>query len=107
MRVSSACSAGGGNAPPPPPIAGRIYCCSQILSPWLGDIVDSGIGLSHRPARLQYAGEPVQQPYAEVDYIPQSETKNLACVIPILLLSKCLSMSEYVASVLCVHHHLH
>jgi hypothetical protein len=37
--------------PPPPPIAGRIYCCSQILSPWLVDTIDSGIGL-YRPARL-------------------------------------------------------
>ncbi len=26
------------------------YNCSQILSSWLGDIVDSGIGLSYRPA---------------------------------------------------------
>ncbi len=32
----------------------------QILSPWLGDIVDSGIGLSYRPL--------VRQPYFRVDY---------------------------------------
>jgi len=29
-----------------------ILFCSQILIPWLGDKVDSGIGLSYRPARL-------------------------------------------------------
>jgi hypothetical protein len=26
--------------------------CSQIYSPWMGDIVDSGTGLSYRPASL-------------------------------------------------------
>ncbi len=38
---------------------GSVWACAlgkltsgQILSPWLGDIVDSGIGLSYRPASL-------------------------------------------------------
>ncbi len=35
-----------------------------------GDIVDSGIGLSYRPARLHKAFGPVRQPHARVDYIP-------------------------------------
>ncbi len=42
---------------------------SQILIPWLGDIVDAGIGLTGVPAR---------QPNARVDYIPWAGTKNLA-----------------------------
>jgi hypothetical protein len=54
----------------------------QILSPWLGDIVDYGIGLSYRPARLHitYVCLPVRQPYlcAIVDYFPKTGTKNLA-----------------------------
>ncbi len=29
------------------------------------------------PGYILYAGRPVQQPYARVDYIPQSDTKNL------------------------------
>ncbi len=53
----------------------------QILSPRLVDIVDYGIGgLSHRPAKMQPAG-PVRHPYAIVDYIPQSGTKNLAAAV--------------------------
>jgi hypothetical protein len=46
----------------------------QILSPWLVDIIDSGIELSYRPAWR--AGIP--QPYVIIDYIPQSGSKNLA-----------------------------
>ncbi len=42
-----------------------------------GYIVDYGIGLSYRPARLQVGG-PVQKPYARVDYITQSGIKNWA-----------------------------
>ncbi len=30
--------------------------CGQILSPWLGEIVDYGIGLSYRPVRLHIEG---------------------------------------------------
>ncbi len=41
-----------------------IESSSQIFSPWLEDMVDYG--------------KPVRQPYVIVDYIPQSETKNLA-----------------------------
>jgi hypothetical protein len=44
---------------------------SQIHSPWRGDKVNSGIGLSYRPDRLhRLAGR--------YDYIPQSRTMNLA-----------------------------
>ncbi len=51
----------------------------QILSPWLRDIVDSGIGLSYWSASLcRLAGCMVGQPYARVNYIPQPGTKNLA-----------------------------
>jgi hypothetical protein len=54
--------------------------------PWLGRTVDSGIGLSYRPARLRrptgyistWAGGPVRQPYAGVNYITHSGTMNLA-----------------------------
>ncbi len=46
-----------------------IKYCSQIHSPWLGDIVDFGIGLSYRPVSL-LPGGPVRQPYAGVNFIP-------------------------------------
>ncbi len=52
-----------------PPVA-------KFLVPDRGDVVDSGKGLSYRTARI--SGGPVRQPYARVDYIPQSGTKNLA-----------------------------
>ncbi len=44
-----------------------------------GDKVNSGIGLSYRPARLNRlaGGGPLRVPYAGVDYIPQSGTMNL------------------------------
>ncbi len=36
---------------------GLATSCSQIQSPWLGDIIDSGIGFSYRPAsRCSLAG---------------------------------------------------
>jgi hypothetical protein len=50
---------------------------AKFLVPDWWVIVDSGIGLSYRPARL-HRRKPVQQPYARVDYISQSGTKNLA-----------------------------
>jgi hypothetical protein len=43
---------------------------SQILSTWLGNIVDTGIGLWYRPASQCSPGGPVRQPYATVDYSP-------------------------------------
>ncbi len=46
---------------------------SQILSLDWADIVDSCIVLCYRQAT-----EAGGQPYARVDYIPQSGTKNLA-----------------------------
>ncbi len=57
-----------------------LSSCSQILSPWLGYIVDSDIRLSYRPAGYiaWQAGTAERQPYARVDYITQSGTMNLA-----------------------------
>jgi hypothetical protein len=57
-----------------------------FLVPDWDDIVDSGIGLSYRPARIHKAGGPVRQPYAKVDFIPQSRTGNF-----------CLSSGRYQA----------
>jgi hypothetical protein len=68
-----------------------FYCCSplllqhsqvplaEFLVPDWGDIVDPGISVVV-PSRQQpmYPGVPVRQPYARVDYIPQSGTKNSA-----------------------------
>jgi hypothetical protein len=48
-----------------------------IVSDW-GDKVNSGIGLSYRPARLYIGWRTVQQTYAGVNYILQSGTMNLA-----------------------------
>jgi hypothetical protein len=42
---------------------------TKVLVPDWGVIADPCIGLSYLPAR--------QQPYARVDYVPQSGTKNL------------------------------
>jgi len=42
-----------------------------IDSDW-GDKINSGIGLSYRPASHTWAGGAVRQPYAKVDFIPQS-----------------------------------
>ncbi len=50
-----------------------IQSWGQILSPWL-----TGYTVVVAPAhQARYAGGPVRQPYAIVDYIPQSGTKNL------------------------------
>jgi hypothetical protein len=51
---------------------------AKFSVPDWGELVESGIGLSYRLANLCMPGGPVQQPYARVDYIPQSATKNLA-----------------------------
>jgi hypothetical protein len=64
-------------------LAGRAPTCpstpvAKFLVPGWGDIVDSGIGLLHRPRQATKAVGPVRQPYTGVDYIPQSLTKNLA-----------------------------
>ncbi len=48
---------------------------AKFIVPDWGDKVDSGIGLSYRPAT--YAGRPVLQPYAGVNYILLSWTLNL------------------------------
>jgi hypothetical protein len=53
--------------------------CSGIHSPSPGDQVDSGIGLSYRPASLcSLAGRYDNQPYAGADNILKSGTMNLA-----------------------------
>ncbi len=49
--------------------------CSQILSPWLRNIVDSGIGLMYWPI---HHGQAAWQPYAKDDYILRSGNKNFA-----------------------------
>ncbi len=60
--------------------------CSQILSPWLGDIVDYDIGLSYRPIGYIGRGGAIRQPYAVVDCSPLSGTKNLASVVVVCVL---------------------
>ncbi len=55
------------------------HTCSQILSPWLGDIVDSGIVLSYQPVRLHRLEGRYSNPMPE-STIPQSGTKDLATV---------------------------
>ena len=50
---------------------------AEFIVPDWGDKVNSGIGLSYRPARL-HRQRPVRQPYAGVDYIPQSGIMNSA-----------------------------
>ncbi len=47
------------------------------VSDW-GDIVDSGIGVTYWPASLYSLEGPVRRPYASVEYISLSRTKNLA-----------------------------
>jgi hypothetical protein len=55
----------------------------QILSPWLGDIVDSGIGMLYRPASLCSLAGRYDNPLSESTISPQSGTKNLATGIKI------------------------
>jgi len=55
-----------------------LQTCSRIYRPWLRDKVNSGIGLSYRPAGPCL----VRQPYAGVDIIPQSQTYDPATGIP-------------------------
>ncbi len=44
---------------------------AEFIDPWLGDKVNSGIGLSYRPANHACSlGVPVRQPYAGVDFLP-------------------------------------
>jgi hypothetical protein len=43
---------------------------SQILSPFLGDIVDSDIRLLYRPARLHELAGLNDNPMTRVNYIP-------------------------------------
>jgi hypothetical protein len=55
-----------------------LYPVAKFIVPDWGDKVDSGIGLSYRPAKLHMVGRPVQQPYARVNYVPHSGNMNLA-----------------------------
>ncbi len=52
----------------------------QILNPWMGDIVDSDIGLSHWPASIQYVAWRAGTTMPESTISLQSGTKNLATV---------------------------
>ncbi len=56
----------------------REYSVSQIHSPWLGDKVDYGLGLSYRPARLHRLAGRYHNPMTESTLSPQSRTMNLA-----------------------------
>ncbi len=51
---------------------------SQIHSPLLGDIVDSGLGLSYRPACLCSLAGRYDSPMPESTLSPQSRTMDLA-----------------------------
>ncbi len=58
---------------PPAKISNMVLkCCSQIHSPWMGDIVDSGMQGCHTglPASLCSLAGRVRQPYAGVNIIP-------------------------------------
>ncbi len=63
------------------------HSSSQIHSPWMGAKVDSGIGLSYRPA--MWPGGPVRQPY------PTTQDFDFGCrTIWIYCISQCLSNLE-------------
>ncbi len=48
-----------------------VYPVAAFIDPWLGDKVNSGIGLSYRPAS-HVALRASRQPYAGADLVPQS-----------------------------------
>ncbi len=50
---------------------------SQILSPWLRDVVDCGLGLSYRPASLCSLASRYDNPRPQSALSPQSGTINL------------------------------
>jgi hypothetical protein len=58
-----------------------FYSGTQIIIPDRWDKVDSGIGMSYRSARLHKMQAVVRQPYAVVNYIPYSETRNMVRVL--------------------------
>ncbi len=65
--------------PSPPPLPPLNFTCSQILSPWWGDIVDSGKGLLHRPPGYTHRlVSRYDNPMPESTISPPSGTKNLA-----------------------------
>jgi hypothetical protein len=51
---------------------------AKFLVPDWGDIVDSGIGLSYRPARLHRLAGRYDKPMLELTISPQSGTKNFS-----------------------------
>jgi hypothetical protein len=55
----------------------RVSVAKFIVHDW-GDKVDFDIGLSYWPARLHGLAGQYDNPYAGVNYIPQSRTMNLA-----------------------------
>jgi hypothetical protein len=58
--------------------------CHQILSHRLGDIVDSGMGCSYRPARLLRMAGQYDNPMPESTISPESVTKNLATGLTVI-----------------------
>jgi hypothetical protein len=48
---------------------------NQIHSSWLGEVVDSGIGLSYQPVSLQ-PGRPIRKTHIGVNFSPHSGTMN-------------------------------
>jgi hypothetical protein len=67
--------------PLPKPYTVRVYSVSKFIVPDLGDIVDSGIGLSHRhatAASLRSLAGRKDNPMPELTLSPLSGIKNLA-----------------------------
>jgi hypothetical protein len=82
----------------------NIFQAKFIVPDW-GDIVDSGIGLSHRPGPPGYVGwQAGTTTHAGVNYIPQSGSMNVAtdgrkCLIFLLNNNKDDSNSKIVSNV--------
>ncbi len=62
---------------PPSILWALSWTSSKIHSLWMGDIVDSGIGLLYRPASLFSLGGRYDNPMPESTLSPQSGTMNL------------------------------
>ncbi len=57
---------------------------AEFIDPWLGDKMNSGIGLSYRPAN-HVAGLPIRQPYAGVDFNPPSQGSLNSAILLVVL----------------------
>jgi hypothetical protein len=74
----------------------RQFSCgssSQIHNPLLGDKGDYGAGLSYRPASL--SDVPIRQPYAIVNFKPQSGTMNRASGSIFVLSCPCIQRDSF------------